>query len=119
LGRLAYDLAPELVDHLVVVELQDLVHREIALDDLLEQHARRRHADGAALAIVGDVGYVLVILGALEVDRHHVAATRVPPRHRHVRVLQRAPLTRFLIMIEEYLYLQLPVQNSASSKLDR
>jgi hypothetical protein len=87
LGAARHDLTPELLDHLVVVELQDLVHRQIALDDLFEQHARRRHAYGAALALVGDVGYVLVVLRTFEVDSDYVAAARVAPGHRHIGVL--------------------------------
>jgi hypothetical protein len=45
--------------------------------NLLQEHAARGHADGAALALVGRVLYVLVVVCALEVHRHHIPAAGV------------------------------------------
>jgi hypothetical protein len=48
---------------------------------------------------------VFVVLRPLEVDRYHVPAARITPGHLHVSALQRAPVTRFLVVVQEYLYL--------------
>src|SRR5215203_5605015 len=99
------DLAAELFNHLVVVHLEDLIHGQVAAVDLLQNHAARRHADGAALAHVGGVLYVMLVVGALEVHRDYVPTAGIAPRHRHVGVLQRPPMPRLLIVIQQYLYL--------------
>src|SRR3712207_271913 len=114
LGTGGHDLAPELLDHLVVVHREHLVHRQVFLADLLKQHARGGHADGAAFALVGDAFHTLVVLGPLEVHSNHIPAARVPARHLHVGVIQGATVPRPLVVIEQKLYLQLPVQRVAS-----
>ena len=104
-GARGDDLAAELFDHLVVVHLQDLIHGQVAAVDLLQDHAARRHADGTALAHVGGVLYVLLVVGALEIHRDYVPTAGIASRHRHVGVLQRPPMPRLLVVIQQYLYL--------------
>src|SRR5215212_10103315 len=95
----------------MVVQLQYLIHRQVSPLNILEEHAASRHADGTALALVGRLFYVLLVVGRLEVDRNHVSTTRIAARHRHVGDIEGASMSGFLIVIQQYLYLYLPVQH--------
>jgi len=59
---------------------------------------------------------VLVVLCPLEIDRYHVTAARVAAGHLHIRVRQSPPVAWALVVVQKYLYLQLPVQFPASSE---
>src|SRR5215210_2572691 len=105
LGAGGDDLSSQLIDHLVVVHLQYLVHGQLAPVNVLEEHAARRHADGATFALVGSALYVLLVVGRLEVHRNDVSAARISAGHGHVGILQGAPMPRLLVVIQQYLYL--------------
>src|SRR5215212_530418 len=105
LGAGGDDLASQLLDHLVVVHLQDLVHGQLAPVNILEEHAARRHADGATFALVSSALYMLLVVGRLQIHRNDISTARISARHGHMGVVDGTPVPRLLVVIQQYLYL--------------
>jgi len=84
---------------LVAAQRRPVAHHEAALDHL-GQNRCSGLADRAASTLKCDVLDLITGIIDLEIDRYDITTAGIAARHRHISWIQRAVVTRILIMIE-------------------